>query len=117
MAFTKLSVHRKHLRLVETQQEIFDQREPDDRDRAFLAQQLIQATLPHRNPRGNPPIWTRKNGNLTLSIQPGYALNEKTGKKDCLGYPSGSIPRLLLYWLNTEVVRTKNRRIELGDNV
>ena len=32
-------------------------------------------------------------------------------------YPYGTIPRLFLYWLNTEVVRKKSREIELGSSL
>ena len=83
--------------------------DPDDTEAAFMARQLVQCTLPHSNP-GGVPIWSRNNGRLTLTIQPGYDHDHK-----CLaGYPYGSIPRLLLFWIITEAVRTKSRYIELG---
>src|ERR1700722_12108599 len=75
--------------------------EPDAAEAAFMARQLVQCTLPHANP-GNVPIWARTNGNLTLGIQQGYDL--KSGNP--LGYPYGSIPRLLLFWITTEAVQT-----------
>jgi hypothetical protein len=84
---------------------------------AYLARQLIQATLPHKSPTENLPEWCRTNGNLTLSIRPGYATNPKTGQRYCIGYPYGTIPRLLLFWLNTEVVRRRTRHIELGQSL
>ncbi|MBX7134203.1 MAG: hypothetical protein K1X67_16140 [Fimbriimonadaceae bacterium] len=90
------------------------QARPDAADVAFMARQLVQATLPHSNPAGSPPEWYRTNGNFTLSIRPGYATDPNTGQRYCIGYPYGTIPRLLLFWLNTEVVRTRNRHIELG---
>ena len=86
-------------------------------EKAYLARELIQATLPHRQPKGSPPEWVRKNGHLTLSIRPGYKTDEKTGERVCIGYPSGTIPRLLLYWLNTEAKKTKSRKIKLGDSL
>jgi len=85
---------------------------PGDDDRAYMARQLVQATLPHSNP-GDVPVWTRKNGKLTLVIQPGW--NAKAGKS--LGYPYGTVPRLLLFWITAEAVRNKTRRIELGRNL
>lgn len=85
---------------------------PDARDAAFLARQLVQATLPHRSP-GNIPIWSRTNGNLTLGIQPAY--DARSGK--CVGYPFGTIPRLLLFWMNTEALRTGSRKLILGDSL
>ena len=86
--------------------------EPDAAEAAFMARQLVQCTLPHANP-GNVPLWRRTNGNLTLGIQKGYDL--KTGAP--LGYPFGSIPRLLLFWITTEAVQTKTRRLELGKSL
>lgn len=84
---------------------------PADQDKAFLARHLVQTTLPHANP-GNVPVWTRKNGNLTLLIQQGYDEN------GCpYGHPYGTIPRLLLYWMTTEALRTKSNKLELGDSL
>lgn len=85
---------------------------PEDAEAAFMARELVQCTLPHTNP-GNIPLWRRKNGNLTLAVQQGYDL--KTGEP--LGYPYGSLPRLLLFWMTTEAVRSKNRRLELGNSL
>jgi hypothetical protein len=57
------------------------------------------------------PLWTRRNGNYTLSIQPG----SEDGR--LLGYPYGVLPRLLLFWVVTEAVQTKKRRLELGNSL
>lgn len=85
---------------------------PEKIEAAFLARQLVQATLPHKNP-GNVAAWSRTNGNLTLGIQPGYDF--QTGKS--YGYPYGTIPRLLLFWITTEAVKTGKRRLELGQSL
>jgi hypothetical protein len=77
-----------------------------------MARELVQCTLPHRNP-GNVEAWTRKNGNLTLAIQPGW--DHDAGKS--VGYPFGSIPRLLLFWITSETVRKQGRRLELGSSL
>ena len=79
---------------------------PEDTDRAYLARQLIQCTLPHSNP-GNVPIWSRENGRLTLSIQPEYSDGEHR-------YPYGVLPRLIMLWICSEAARTKSRRLSLG---
>lgn len=84
--------------------------DPFDPRRAFSPRELIQATLPHRNP-GDVPLWSRKNGNYTLTIQPGHTDGQ------ILGYPYGTIPRLLMYWLTTEALQTNSRRLELGDSL
>lgn len=83
------------------------QLDPDKAEAAFIARQLVQATLPHRDP-GDIPAWFRSNGTLTLTIQSGYK------DKKAIGYPYGTIPRLLLFWITTEALRTKNPRLELG---
>ncbi|MGH9353533.1 MAG: replication protein RepA [Terriglobia bacterium] len=76
---------------------------PDAVERAFMARQLILCTLPHTDP-GNVEAWTRRTGSIALGIQSG--VDFETGKK--IGFPYGTIPRLLLFWLTTEVQRTKN---------
>jgi hypothetical protein len=85
---------------------------PSADEMAFLAREFILCTLPHRNP-GDVPAWSRKNGNLTLTIRPGWN-NES---QEPFGYPYGSIPRLLLAWITTEALRTKNRRLTLGNSL
>jgi hypothetical protein len=82
---------------------------PDDCELAFTMRELVLCTLPYRDP-GDVPGWSRKNGNLFLGVRSGW--NHATKKN--IGIPYGSIPRLLLFWLTTEAVRNKSRRIELG---
>jgi len=77
--------------------------EPDAAERAFMARQLILCTLPHSDP-GNVEAWTRRTGNIALGVQSGVDFD--TGRK--IGFPYGTIPRLLLFWITTEVQRTKN---------
>lgn len=81
----------------------------DEIEIAYMARQLVQATLPHSNP-GDVPIWKRTNGNMTLVIQPGF--DEETEKS--YGIPYGAIPRLLLFWLTTEALKTNSPKINLG---
>ena len=68
----------------------------------FLARALVQATLPHSDPKANE--FVRRNGHFTLSI---------LAPKD-VGLPYGRYPRLVLAYLSTEAVRRKSRDIELG---
>ena len=98
-------------KIVETGVGIFEET-PSAKDAAFIARELVLASLPHSNP-GDRPLWTRRNGHVTLAIQPG--MNIQTGKS--YGYPYGIIPRLLLFWITTEALRTKNRRLELGNSL
>jgi len=85
------------------------QAEPDAAERAFMARQLVICTLPHSDP-GNVPQWTRRTGNGILGLVPGRDLE----RNEAIGLPYGSIPRLLLFWIITEAIRTKKRRLTLG---
>lgn len=88
------------------------ERQQFDQDIAYMATPLVQATLPHSDP-GNVPLYVRRNGNLTFSIQPGA--DPRRG--ELLGLPYGSLPRLLLYWITTEAKRTGSPTLELGPNL
>jgi hypothetical protein len=84
--------------------------EPDAYELAYMARELVQCTLPHKNP-GDVPAWGRTNGNLSLGITPGWDFQTNQS----IGFPYGSIPRLLICWINTEAVQTGKRRLELSD--
>jgi hypothetical protein len=86
--------------------------QPEDVQKGYLARELVLCTLPHRDP-GDVLIWSRTNGNVTMSITP--AVDHRTGKP--LGLPYGSIPRLLLFWIITEAITTQSRRIVLGSSM
>lgn len=86
--------------------------DPYKAEAAFIARQLVQATLPHKNP-GDIPAWSRTNGNLTLTIRSGW--DSKANK--AIGYPYGTLPRLLLFWITSEALRTQNPRLELGNSL
>lgn len=88
------------------------QEQPDSEIIAYLSRQLVQCTLPHRNP-GDVPAYQKKNGALTMTILPGW--NAEAGRS--YGFPYGTIPRLLLFWLTTEVVRCQSRHVELGETL
>ncbi|PRZ52401.1 RepA protein [Paraburkholderia fungorum] len=72
----------------------------------YLARTLAQATLPHSDPKlplGH--IYSRDTGKLTLTVSP-------TSKR--YGIPYGSVPRMILAWICTEAVYTKERMLSLG---
>ena len=71
----------------------------------YMARVLTQATLPHRDPKKE--IFRRSNGALTVSIVDTHGV----------GLPYGALPRLLLAWVTTEAVLTKEKRIVLGDSL
>lgn len=68
----------------------------------YMARALVQATMPHSKISGSE--FKRTNGLFKLTI---LADSE-------VGLPYGSLPRLLLAWISTEAVRTKNRHLVLG---
>jgi hypothetical protein len=81
----------------------------------FSARVLVQASLPHRNPRQTQlqnGRWIRRNGNFALIMQQGCGIEGND-----LGFPYGNIPRLLLAYFSTEAVKTKNREISLGNSL
>ena len=104
------------IHLLDLSQELSQTSAKDANALTFLARPFVQTTLPHRDP-GNLPEWIRRNGNLTLSIRPGWMDNPTTGIREPIGIPFGTIPRLLLFWLTTEAKRTGEKKIFLGDNI
>lgn len=68
----------------------------------YMARVLTQATLPHSKQEGNE--FTRKNGNLTVTIM----------APSDVGLPYGTVPRLLSTWIATEAVLKQSPHLELG---
>jgi Plasmid encoded RepA protein len=81
----------------------------------FMARFLVLATLPHSDP-GEATIFGRKNGRFSYQLEAGTYLDENQQVRS-VGLPYGMIPRLLLCWLTTEAVKTREREIELGDKL
>jgi hypothetical protein len=82
----------------------------------YYANMFAQTSLPYRDPGDNVPVWTRRNGDLTLRVQPGWT-SDDDGNDVCVGYPSGVLPRLLMHWVSTEAVRTRSPELELGSSL
>ncbi|MFU8797536.1 MAG: replication protein RepA [Gammaproteobacteria bacterium] len=78
----------------------------------YMARALVQATMPHKSP-GLVEAWGRKNGNFSMLMQPGYVM-DKNNKPCNIGLPYGTKPRLLMAFVSSEAVRTKNKEIVLG---
>ena len=68
----------------------------------FMPRLLVLTTLPHRRPDCHR--FERVNGRHTLRL---FAPRR-------IGLPYGSYPRLILAWLTSEAVRTRNPEIALG---
>jgi hypothetical protein len=95
----------------------------------YISRAMVQATLPYREPKNAPPAWGRSNGRVSMVIQPGYTMqkvvvSDKQGRGTfvrqepvCLGYPFGTIPRLLLAWIGREVCQKKSPELNLGNSL
>jgi hypothetical protein len=68
----------------------------------YMARSFVQATLPHKQVKGNE--FKRKNGLFKLTM----LADSETG------LPYGNIPRLLLAWIATEVIKKKEKELLLG---
>lgn len=71
----------------------------------YMARVLIQATMPHSKIDSHE--FKRQNGAFRLTM---LADSE-------IGLPYGSMPRLLMAWITTEAVRTKQRELILGKSL
>lgn len=72
----------------------------------YMARAMVQATMPHK--KTNDVQHVRTNGNFTLTM---------TDTVGGIGLPYGSIPRLMLAWIGSEVIKTKERKVVLGDSM
>ena len=77
-----------------------------DPDLGFMARLMALCCLPRTNP-GNRKEYKRVNGPYRLYMQ--------AGPENKLPY--GNLPRLLLAWASTEVVRTQSRELVLGSSL
>lgn len=100
-------------RFMDVTQDIRQSETPERYEQALVAKQLVQVTLPHAEPPADLRVWSRTNGELTLTVRPGW----DAAQNRSLGYPYGILPRLLLFWMTTEVAFTESRRLYLGDSL
>lgn len=78
---------------------------------------LCQTCLPYRDPGDDMRTWERMNGLVSLLVAAGQAFNPDTRKFLEVGLPYGPKPRLVLYHLNAEALRTQSPDIELEDSL
>lgn len=115
----------KFVRLAREAQAIYEEDARGVGEVGYLSSTMVQVTLPYREPKGSPAAWGRSNGRASLTMQPGYYIKNEVfvdarGRKRTrqvpvsLGYPYGSVPRLLLAWVGREVTLKKEREIVLG---
>jgi len=92
---------------------------PPDADEAILYQHsvLCQTCLPFRDPGDDVRKWERANGLVNLLLAAGQAFHPDTRRFIDVGLPFGPKPRLVLYHLNAEALRTQSPVIELEDSL
>jgi hypothetical protein len=78
---------------------------------------LCQTCLPYRNPGDEVRLWARKNGFVRLEVAAGRAYDSRADDFVDVGLPFGPKPRLVLYHLNAEALRTQSPMIELEDSL
>jgi hypothetical protein len=78
---------------------------------------LCQTCLPYRDPGEGTRLWTRRNGYARLEVQAGRAYDGSRDDFIDVGLPFGPKPRLVLYHLNAEALRTRSAAIELEDSL
>ena len=77
-----------------------------DPDRGFMARMMVLCSLPRTNP-GTQHQYKRVNGPYRLYMQAGPETK----------LPFGNLPRLILAWICTEVVKTQSRELVLGKSL
>jgi hypothetical protein len=73
----------------------------------YMARIMVLCTLPHSDPGDDVQLFKRQNGKFRLYIQAGAETP----------LPYGTYPRLLFAWICREVIRTKERKLVLGDSL
>lgn len=91
----------------------------DDEQVSILYQHsvLCQTCMPYRDPGEQVRTWQRRNGLVRLLIQAGQVLDPAVDDFIDVGLPYGPKPRLVLYHLNAEALRTQSPVIELEDSL
>jgi len=91
----------------------------EDGDSAIIYQHsvLCQTCMPYRDPGDKIRAWQRSNGRVSLLIQAGRAYDANHAVWLDVGLPHGPKPRLVLYHLNAEALRTQSPVLELEDSL
>jgi Plasmid encoded RepA protein len=112
--YTALTLTRHKQKLLDASTAI--RSEPPDRIN-FLHAVQCQCGIPYRNPGDNVREWDRKQGNASLRIEAGSALDPTTGDFVKLGLPYGEKPRLVLIHLATEAVRKGSPVVDVEESM
>lgn len=94
---------------------------------SYVPSAFVQAVLPYRD-LPNTSVWAKGNGKVSMVVTAGSrvvnqeTINERgrvvtTSVVVPRGLPFGSLPRLILSWVATEAITTRQRKIQLGRNM
>src|SRR5947208_1469622 len=112
--FAHLTLSRKQQQLLDTSVAI--RTDPPERI-DFLHSVQCQCGIPYKNPGDGVLEWDRKQGNASLRIEAGSAIDPRTGDFVRLGLPYGEKPRLVLIHLATEAVRTGSPVVDVEESM
>ncbi len=112
--FSRLTLTRRQQRFLDASTAI--RGDPPDRI-DFLHTVQCQCGIPYRNPGDEVREWDRKQGNASLRIEAGSAIDPRTGTFRKLGLPYGEKPRLVLIHLATEAVRTGSPVVNVEESM
>lgn len=101
----------RELKLIETSAKVADER-PTDEDRAFMHSIMCQVGLPRSKVEGT--TFERYSGGAGLLVEAGKLWDGKKFVQQPIPY--GSMPRLMLAWMNTYAVRFNTPEIPVGDS-
>lgn len=87
---------------------------PSTNDLGWLNPLFTQVNLPLRQPRDGSSEWIKENGGVRLSVQAGDVFDVKTGEYKKI-LPYGKIARAGLLYFLSEIYRTGERKIQLGN--
>ena len=102
------------------QQRLLDFVAPTEADPSEILYQhsvLCQTCLPYRDPGDDVRLWSRRNGFVKVEVQAGRAYDGRLDDFVDVGLPFGPKPRLVLYHLNAEALRTQSPVLELEDSL
>ena len=110
----------QHKPLTRVQERLVSMPIPGDAEDVSILYQhsvLCQTCMPYRDPGAETRAWQRSNGRVSLRIQAGNAYDASNDTWIDVGLPHGPKPRLVLYHLNAEALRTQSPMLELEDSL
>ena len=84
----------------------------EDTGIGFLYSGWCQAALPHRK-LPDDEEWQIRSDHVTMIVQPGLR-SSASGRAEKVGVPYGSRARLIMFYVQSEALRTSSREINLG---